>query len=237
MKIGRAYEHLQQLKAEISKYREDPYLISRHDDLENSRHRVRIENRPTIDLLGLLPGEFAYCLRSGLDNLAWQLALLTTDQPRRDTCFPIDSKEPSATDKTYGKRCRDIPDRAIEVIDSLQPYKAGAAFKDHPLWQLNKLCNMDKHRVVAFSSLQFNVRIDGVHSAWRRDTNNAIEISIPLAEKDNLKLDIGVPDAVFGDPIDRSDAPSDFEVSLDRLAEIYEVVRFSVLPRFEVFFQ
>ncbi len=41
-----------------------------------------------------------------------------------------------------------MPPVAVSIIESYQPYNAQnpALMKEHLLWQLNKLCNIDKHR-------------------------------------------------------------------------------------------
>ena len=132
MKLGRGYGRLQELKREVAKFREDAYFIRTEDDFEQSRYRVYVEQTITPDPIGMLLGEFAYALRSSLDHLAWQLALLTTDTPNRQTCFPIDSECPSAANRSYADKIANIPPQALAVIESLQPYKRWPAFKDHP---------------------------------------------------------------------------------------------------------
>ena len=238
MKLGWGYKRLNELKREIAEFRKDAYLIHRKDDIENSRHRVYIEQKKTPDAIGLLVGEFAYALRSGLDNLAWQLALLTTESPGNQTAFPTESECPyPGPRRGYLEKIADIPVAALAVVESLQPYKVWPAFKDHPLWQLNKLCNIDKHRVVALGHIAFEVFIEEtVSKAWRKDTNEGFEISIPLVEKDKFSLDVTCPGVVFGEPIETTDAISSFEITLDGLDKIYDFVRHDVVPQFEAFF-
>ncbi len=237
MKLGWGHKRLDELKREVDEFRKDAHIIRTKDDIEQSRYRVYIEQKITPDPIGMLVGEFAYALRSGLDHLAWQLALLKTAKPGRQTAFPIDSECPPLTNRAYQEKIADIPGPALAIIESLQPYKNWPAFKDHPLWQLNKLCNIDKHRVVAISHIGFEIFIaEGISAAWRRDTNEAMEISIPLAEKSKFHIEIRCPGIVFGDPIETTDAPSDFEISLEGLDRIYHFIRNDTVPRFEDFF-
>ncbi|MGB9121194.1 MAG: hypothetical protein WCE73_11285 [Candidatus Angelobacter sp.] len=236
MKVRRASKHLDKLKSEISSFRDKAYSVTTKDDVEKGGHIVRIEQAETPESVAMLIGEFAYSMRSALDHLAWQLALLTTDKPGRQTAFPIESECPLPSNKGYAEKIANIPPVPLGVIESLQPYKAGAAFKSHPLWQLNKLCNIDKHQVVAISYIHFAVRIDGVSTARRRDLDHVIEIVVPLAQKDDLQLKIDVPGIVFGQPIDTTDAVPDFEIGLNGLLEIYNFVGFEVVPRFARFF-
>jgi hypothetical protein len=62
-------------------------------------------------------------------------------------------------------------------------------------------------------------------------------ISVPIAEESNLQLDVNVPGVVFGEPIETTDTVSDFEITLDRLGEIYRLVRYDVVPKVAGFFQ
>jgi len=236
MKLRRAQVHLDKLKGEISRFREKGYSITRQDDVNSSRHIARIEQAVTPELLPLLVGEFAYSIRSGLDHLAWQLALLTTDKPGRRTCFPIDSECPLSSNKSYREKIADIPPVALSVIELLQPYKTSPMFKTHPLWQLNRLCNIDKHQVMAVSCVEFAVGIYGVTEFKRSDFDHRIEISVPLSEKNNFQLNVKIPDVVFGDPIDITNGTSSFEIRLDELSKIYDFVGFDVIPRFARFF-
>lgn len=45
-----------------------------------------------------------------------------------------------------------IEEDAQAVIEGVQPYKLGERFRDHPLWKLNNLANIDKHRILHVSA-------------------------------------------------------------------------------------
>jgi hypothetical protein len=186
----------------------------------------------------MLIGEFAYSLRSSLDNLAWQLALLTTDAPNRMTAFPIESECPGAGNRGYNEKVANFPQAALAVVESVQPYHSWPAFKKHPLWQLNKLCNIDKHRSIAIGFIHFQIGIFNVSEAWRYPGafEHAEVFGVPLAEKDQLELNVDVPGVVFGDPIDRTDGTGDLEIDMDGLHTIYNFVRREVAPKFASFF-
>jgi len=105
MKLGRAFEHLDQLKREVALFiQSKPYTERRYDDVQKLRHIISVEQNITPDPIGILLGEFAYCVRSSLDHLAWQLALLTTDKPGRLTAFPIDSECPESGNKSFNQK-------------------------------------------------------------------------------------------------------------------------------------
>lgn len=237
MKLARAKEKINELDAQISKFvRDNPYSVTRKDDANKARHIIQIEMSIMPDPIGCLVGEFAYNLRSGLDHLAWQLALLTTKNPSRNTAFPICASKPTPTDDLFKKKVVDIPQVAVNVIESLQPYHRGTAFKDHPLWKLNKLCNMDKHQVIAISNTVVPVFVGGVTQAWKRELTYGLQVEVPLSEKENIQFKPGLPQIVFGEPIEATDAPSNFEITFAELGTIYDFLRHDAVPQFERFF-
>jgi len=135
MKTARAEYHLQAIETEHKRLIDDGmYTVSKKDNRKKFSHILRLEVKPMSPLIGMLAGEFAYCLRSGLDQLAWQLALLNTKgrRPRSHTSFPIRGTKPPPP-KGFGDAIKDILPAAFDVIESLQPYHRGNAYKMHPL--------------------------------------------------------------------------------------------------------
>jgi hypothetical protein len=187
------------------------------------------------EIIGLLAGEFAYSLRSGLDQLAWQLAAIhkRPKLPRTHTSFPIASVIPA---KAFGTTdaTRDILPAAIPVIESLQPYNRGSAFQTHPLWILNELCITDKHMIVPLNSASFEARLDGAHPVDKRFFDNGFEVAVPLAEQFYAKFDPGTPEVVFGLPVNVGEQP--FAVRIADLRAIHDFVRDKVIPGFARFF-
>ena len=172
MKLGRAYEHLNNLKVEIDRFvKTKPYTITQYDYLPQQWHILCVKQHITPDMVGVLIGEFAHAIRSGLDNLAWQLALLTTDKPNRLTAFPIESECPLPSNKSFKEKIANIPPDALEVIESLQPCTNQPTVKLHPLWRINKLANLDKHQVVPISSINFGFLVNDVSKAWGPRSN------------------------------------------------------------------
>src|ERR1700674_2837650 len=90
MKTERAKLHLEALNRELDAFAKEPCTVSTKEDTENSRCIKRIQLKGLNPLMGMLLGEFLYNLRSGLDQLAWQIA---TPAARKDfptvLCFPI----------------------------------------------------------------------------------------------------------------------------------------------------
>lgn len=234
MKLGRGYVHLEQLCRDIAVFiAGDPYTVRGYDDPENSLYVMSIEPATMPDSIGILSGEFAFQLRSSLDNLIWQLALLNGRRPDRSISFPILSKPDP---KIFQKRTAGISREARKIIESLQPYHRGAAYKSHPLWMLNQLCNLDKHREIAVSCLELTFTLFKCSPPLRKNLYDRVEVSVPISEKSEVDLRVESIRVKFGEPIDGPDAVSGFEIPIEALAEIYEFVRYNAVPAFERFF-
>lgn len=154
-KVDRAHEHL----IAFDKIRRvfldsDPYRVDVQLDAEKRRHVYRLEVRelPPISL-GILLGDFAHNLRSALDHLAWQLALLGPTAPDPLTDFPIYVSGSYGGYMRFKGRKRlagnlpvAIRDDVMSEIDSLQPYRGGDSVALLAL--LYWLSNTDKHKIV-----------------------------------------------------------------------------------------
>ena len=70
--------------------------------------------------------------------------------------FPIsDTRQGYLRQTKQLERLTGAPDQVVELIDSLQPYHSrekGLDHTIHPLWVLNKLENIDKHRRLTLAS-------------------------------------------------------------------------------------
>src|ERR1700674_1288327 len=154
MKTERAKLHLEALNRELDAFAKEPYTVITKEDTGNSRYIRRTQFKGLDPLMGMLLGEFLYNLRSGLDQLAWQIA---TPSAREDfptvLCFPIFERVCNSQERrNYNRALSWFPDDVQKEIDVLQPYKRPGGPEGHPLWQLNKICNSDKHSVIPINS-------------------------------------------------------------------------------------
>jgi hypothetical protein len=94
-----------------------------------------------------------------------------------------------------------MPPEAIAIIRELQPYKRGASYRQHPLWQLNELGNIDKHRLPAGRSADTSFYIEPL-GYIKTDFDNGMDLSWPPSAKGKVKLEGRTPTLTFGDPID-----------------------------------
>src|SRR5437667_11229671 len=89
------------------------------------------------------------------------------DDVAHDSQFPIvgDENRKGASGKGpemfkgQTNRIRGIDPKAQAIIEGLQPYQTGAAWRRHPLWLLTELSNLDKHRLLHVTSTAFS----GIH--------------------------------------------------------------------------
>jgi hypothetical protein len=235
-KIGRAYKHLKEFDSLIVEHcrSSDAYSITKHDDLVNQRHIIRCEFNHIPGDIHLSLADAIYCLRSGLDQLAWQLALLGNPNPSREVMFPIHADQSPKGEERFRKLVWDMPCEAVAIIKSLQPYNRGSAYRDDPLWQLNELSNIDKHRIPSGRATDANFNASPVVFLLQ-ELDYGVEMSWPLALKDSVVFEPDFPSMVFGDPLDSSNKVP-LELTRQDIANIYKHVREDVTPRFARFF-
>lgn len=153
-KIARSIEHVKALDSEISRFLDsEPCAVRSEFNAEKRTYTYFAKPIKEVPLsIRILTGEVLGQLRSALDHLAWQLALLTTPKPQPATEFPV------FTDGTRyrserSRKIGSLPKEAQVIIDGLQPHVSDAPEKDQ-LWRLHRLTNDDKHRLphIAFTA-------------------------------------------------------------------------------------
>lgn len=152
-KIERADSLIEQLNDAIVDYlAETPYRVVGEFNRETSDYVLRgLVTTPVPLLWGVLVGEIAHDLRSSLDNLAWQLALLTTSTPSARTQFPIALSYEEFHSKRGQAMIRNLTNDHRARIEALQPYNTVNRPEDFgppALADLRIISNTDKHRVM-----------------------------------------------------------------------------------------
>lgn len=231
-KIRWAKIHLERLGAEVSSFTPaKAYTLTRYDDIENQRHIARFELADIPAEICLLAGDAVYNMRAALDQTVWALARLKGIPT--GTQFPIIEVWNSEGRRRFKRQVVGVPDAAFHEIQTLQPYHRGDAFKSHPLWRLDEICNLDKHRRIPAHGTAMDGTIWGVSPAdtTLEKSDECLIVSVPLARKDKLQFDPTTTVTVaFGG--DMSGITETFET----LIEIYNFVALDVLPRFDRFF-
>lgn len=162
LKLDRADEHLDRLDREMrDRFDNQTYRVREKSDTRRLDKVIEILEQPETDpRWGPLIGDFAHNLRSALDHLAWQLALLNKRAakkaalagdpwpPRRNE-FPIfaDISHPRAK-RRFKKTLSAFLVRHQRRIRGEQPYQRRGKAQAQPLWLLYELRNMDTHRVL-----------------------------------------------------------------------------------------
>jgi hypothetical protein len=134
--------------------------------------------QPPTDPLGLLIGDALHNMRSALDALAYALTLASgkpvSDDVRYRSEFPIfgdeDRKGTAGVGSTRfhnldgkGNPARGSGLSKIEgweagaqaIVERLQPYHRGQSFRSDPLWILQELDNVNKHRLLHPTAASF----------------------------------------------------------------------------------
>lgn len=159
-KFARAKAHAQELDVSIRHgtvktegfYRGESTLYilvpEFNDDFTECRLHLKQIGEPPLDEWAVLLGDVLHNLRSCLDHLAYQLALVHEPEkpPPSGTEFPIfiEREKFRSEDRGGGRyKIRGLNPDVIDAIEALQPY--GSA--QHPLWVLQQMSNADKHRL------------------------------------------------------------------------------------------
>jgi hypothetical protein len=177
-----AEEHIKNLNTATDRFRKahaDIVVAESHEDLGEVWHKVA--HVPEIpDPLALMLGDALYNLRAALDYLAYELVVAAGNEPNSQTAFPI-FDTPDEYWERMGRKVKGMRQSAIEAINRIQPYEGGFC---HALWQLHRLNNIDKHRVLVTIALvntartmtpseeqQFAERFKRVHGAYPTGTS------------------------------------------------------------------
>lgn len=155
-RVRRAEEHLKTIQGELLAYYDADECVVRgkyNPELDGGTGHVEgvtIASPPIRPSVNTLIGEFLHDLRSSLDHLAWQLVLDAGGKPTEKTRFPI--RDAPRTNKKGERRGPGVPGGILApartLVGAAQPYQWGTRYREHPLWLLHQLWNIDKHRYV-----------------------------------------------------------------------------------------
>lgn len=151
IKVERAKKHLCDLETELLAWRGKYLSIVIQDGNAKVPGFFQMSYDPT-SRVPMLPanaiaaaGDVVHNLRSALDHLAYQLAVVGTPgtEPNRKVGFPI-AKDLKTYECVKVKKVQGMRPDAIKAIDALQPYKGGC--NGDALWRIHDLDNSNKHR-------------------------------------------------------------------------------------------
>ena len=162
IKLDRAAKHFNDLIVELEAFGAlNPYRILPDEDSEPAIKIYRVQMMDTVPAhWSAIVGDLIHNLKSALDALATSLVTrgahlrgeVASKTAIQETYFPIRGKQAGLSDDKAIAFFRRAGPEVEKVIRHLQPYRGG---KGDPLWRLNQLNIIDKHRriIAAYGDL------------------------------------------------------------------------------------
>ncbi len=163
-KINWANFHIQQLDRAIQDWFKDGSKFT-HEIIPNPEEPNTVSLRVSADIiptspLSLAVGDIIQNIRSSLDHAVYHLGESSGyedfAEKSHKSQFPIFGNISNSGNEIVGAEkfqenaindtIKYLCPAAKSIIESVQPFKDGDKFSEHPLWLLNKLSNIDKHR-------------------------------------------------------------------------------------------
>lgn len=200
-KLDRADRHLEELAMKVRMfYDEHDFGFTGVHDAKRGVYTVYpcIPAEPPMEW-GAIVGDFVHNLRSALDLLMWQLVLARGGKPSRRTQFPIFERR--ADYRLRGRlMIAGVARGDRGMIECLQPFRemrrplAGA----HPLAQLARLANADKHQEMPPSTMGWGLTKGAQQSEierWRpnADAGSIEKTTFTRSFLDSTRLQAGIP--------------------------------------------
>lgn len=240
LKVRRAGKHLHELERKADSFlKRNPDKFTKHLDPQDFNYLIyEIQPNPAPPAtFGPVFGDVVHNLRSALDHIAWQLALLnlegTEERPYWNTAFPILTDKSRSSARKFKRLTKDVLRDAIPVIKALQPYHRREAAGEHELAILDALWNADKHRAnIAIPSRQYVPVFEPDRGGVECLPGGARRMRVPRWSKPEEKFEPYLRSEVMFEIPDPDSGP---RVSLAVLRQVYEFVRDDVVPQFARF--
>ena len=160
-KLQWAKRHIEQLDSQSNAYLRERLKLTVQDSMRQRVMTVTYQGELPTNF-GLMIGDVATNLRATLDHIIWYLVSphLTADDRQEDVSFPFPRTKDRLEKAIKNALINRAGPRAADIIRDIQPYPNG----DDDLWNLNKLANSDKHRIIAIVSDYFQL-----HSVRRKE--------------------------------------------------------------------
>ncbi len=261
LRLKRAIKHLDSFERQAKRFcKSIPYDVVTEKDFDGVNNIVRYKlnggKEPPLRL-SLIAGDCIHNLRSVIDNVVWQLGSLT-GCPKRELdnlSFPICLSGAEFIQKKKSLKC--LPQVAIDLIESLQPYQRKDDPKLHPLYILNRLWNDDKHRSPVLMltihggtqiTPRYPTQIITLQNGRSYNVFMARGITIHTGGKAEDGKEIATVTLRAGEPEPQFDSKVVFKVAFDErgpakgkvasksLRNLHDFVRDEVLAKFEPIF-
>jgi hypothetical protein len=179
-KISRADKHFQEIDAAVMALQPTDNTPQTPPYTYTERQELIITSPPPQPLDPMAPlavGDYFHNLRSALDHLVFQLAILNGagQDSASKTMFPVYLTAKKFHNFTDRYVTPFISATALAEIEKLQPYAAGNAGRDDILWVLSQLDIIDKHRLIVVLAQQFRP----IHVTATVPTREMFDFDIP----------------------------------------------------------
>ena len=199
-KLSRANRHIRDFGLASKAFNDSvPYSVAFK---ENRTAGKRIYYLSRVDPLPIelatIAADVLQNLRSALDQTAFQMELVGNGgaEPKHRVYFPI-ANGAAEYPRLRTKYLRFMRQDAADAIDLIEPYKGG---KGHALWQLNKLSNADKHKLLIATGA-YTRGVDVSHIGTHAFRRMCVPITLPPLFIGEVSGPVGlsVGDALFID--------------------------------------
>jgi hypothetical protein len=148
-KYNWALKQIHALNAVLDSFGKDQNIIALRANPENDTITYYIHHVPELPReIPLLAGDVLHNLRCSLDYVFCGMLLAADVKLKENTKFPIYGAA-EFFNSVLPTKTEGLEEQAIEGIKRIKPYKGGNTL----LWQLHKLNNIDKHRLLLTMSL------------------------------------------------------------------------------------
>jgi len=237
-----ALKHLENLRAEIDHFCDNNlYTVETEECRETEQYVIKLFHPNILCAVQaiLTFGDFIGTLHTCLDYIASQLVLQNGSVVMTSTAFPTCERANHRGREKFQRATQGMSPAAIAVVESFQPYQLGNDYKNHPLWKLTTMCNIQKHRhIAAFTAKppwQFRLDGDPDRENWVLNTEQIENCSIfrfPLAAKEFIEFN---PEGIKTTL--RFVAPDEgIDVGYEDLIAMYIYVANNVMAAFAGFF-
>ncbi len=160
VKIERASSLLASLERESTAFLAENYRVEGRLNQKTRKYSFLALGNPVVPpRFSILIGEIVYHLRTVLDHLIFILAG-GQGKPTK-LSFPIGCKEGEFKSALKRGILKGVPDRAVQVIEHLQPYRTSPNPRAATLYQLHNLNIIDKHRLLVAAAACADMRSGG----------------------------------------------------------------------------
>jgi hypothetical protein len=258
LKLNRAQAHAEALEREASAWFHDhPYgVIGEYHPGEPEQYVFKVRFlEPVPPSWAITLGDFAHNARSALDHLAYVVVLANNGGRDEWTQFPI-VLAPCEWAKQAKICIGNASDRHKGIIETFQPYHRRDLHGWHSIWSaiddplaiLNRLSNVDKHRVlnatpatirsigydlepvadiesIGSSEVPFDVLIDGADMLRVNIVSNGPNPELKLKRSETVEIRVQNRVDLGKDSYTLQNVPlkESLDAILSRLREIFEV--------------